>query len=347
MKNSWFERCRLLAVGAVLVAVLCGTSVAFAFTDIPALPGYPENIFRSMEFRGELLTGASSTSDHVVRGFFFFAGEGVDLSLVGQGSQIGMSVFPKDAISVIGSVPYTATGVGASPRALSFIAPYSGFYYVDVYAVSTSGNYVLTLVTRIHTDLTVAPVGNLSFGNACTVSGTMTGAALGEPIEGDVVLSGSLDGIVYHPVASQPLTDGAFAFDALVPLQTTYYKVQYLGNSKYNPSGDKIVVRTTASLSKVSARRYGTRSYTLSGLLRPGINDGDPAATVRVYLWRYTSGRWKAAGYRTAKAAGVGGSSTYSTKYKFPYAGKWRLQAYHSDAGHLTTRGLYSYLTVK
>jgi len=37
MENRLFTRCRLFAAVAVLATVVCATSVAFAFTDIPDL----------------------------------------------------------------------------------------------------------------------------------------------------------------------------------------------------------------------------------------------------------------------------------------------------------------------
>jgi len=125
-----------------------------------------------------------------------------------------------------------------------------------------------------------------------------------------------------------------------------YYKVQYLGSSDFNASADKGTISTTARLSGASAKRYATRSYALSGTLNPGLQEGSPAAAVRVYLWRYVSGHWKAAGYRTAKASGAD-VAKYSTNYKFPYAGKWRMRAYHSDSDHLPTWSGYTYVTVK
>ncbi|HEY5549405.1 MAG TPA: hypothetical protein VIL17_07425 [Coriobacteriia bacterium] len=301
-----------------------------------------------MEFQGELLVGLKSTSDHAVHKFLFLAGSTINLTLVG-GTQRGINVFSEGSASVIGGVPLFTTGTGSAPRALVFVAPYSGLYYVDSYTspVGTSDNYALNLSQRVPSDLIIDPVGNITFGTTVNITGRVTGALVGEPLTGDVVLSYSPNGVDYSPLASRALVGGAFAFSDLHPYQKWYYKVQYLGSSAYNPSGDKATIGTTALLSGVTAKRYATRSYALSGSLRPGLGDGSAAATVRVYLWRYVGGHWKAAGYRTAKASGPSPAAAYSIKYKFPKKGTWRMRAYHSDADHLPTWGAYTKLTVK
>jgi hypothetical protein len=352
MHNRWIARGRLFAAGAVLVAVVCSTSVAFAFTDIGGLADLPpQNTQRAMSLpSGELLVGPFSTSDHVVYKFLFEAGVRVDLTLSHGSGSFGISVFPEGTASVIGGDALAYTGFGESQRILGFTAPYSGIYYVDVNAspVGSSGNFNLSYSSRLGTDLVLDPVKNIAFGGTAKIAGHVTGEAPGDVLDGDVLLSYSFDGLSYHPKASQPLVDGAFEF-SVNPQEKWYFKVQYLGNGVYDPSADKGAVSTPSFLSKVAARRYATRSYALSGTLGTAlVMDTTVAAPVRVYLWRYVSGHWKAAGYRAAGASGKAGLiAAYSTKYKFPYAGKWRMQAYHSDAAHLATRSVYTYLTVK
>jgi hypothetical protein len=172
---------------------------------------------------------------------------------------------------------------------------------------------------------------------------------LGETPGGDVLLSISLDGRNYVPIAStETTTGGVFEFRDIGVDRNLYYLVQYEGTDSFVPSASHMFVRSTAWLSGVSALRYGTRSYTLSGTLKSQHVAGTSA--VRIYLWKYSSGKYKAMGYRTAKASDLIGdpdSSRFATNYKFPSTGKWRMQAYHSDSDHLTTRSGYTYVTVR
>jgi hypothetical protein len=143
-----------------------------------------------------------------------------------------------------------------------------------------------------------------------------------------------------------PLTDEDADAIADVPAatQTMHYLAQYGGTDFYNPSSSSMTVGMLAYLTSPSAKRNATRTYTMTG----GLGSWHAAGpAVQIYLWRYVGGKWKAAGCRTASVAGYFVLQLYSAKYKFPAAGKWRLQAYHSDASHAPTRSAYTYLTVK
>jgi hypothetical protein len=105
-----------------------------------------------------------------------------------------------------------------------------------------------------------------------------------------------------------------------------------------------------AKLTAASAKRTTTRTYLLSGKLTPHHKAG--SWPVRIYRWRYVNGRYKAYGYKNAKAYTIYDSygrplTQYKLLHKFPYAGRWRLQAYHSDSGHATTKSSYSYVSVR
>jgi len=144
MENRLFTRCRLFATVAVLATVVCATSVAFAFTDIPGLSN-PEVLSRTTDFQGQLL-GGTSDQNHAVRMLFLSAGDTIDLEVDGAvGTEFGISVFTDEAQSVLSSEPYDSTGTGASPRTLTFVPPYTGIYYVDACTSQggTTGGYTL------------------------------------------------------------------------------------------------------------------------------------------------------------------------------------------------------------
>jgi hypothetical protein len=121
--------------------------------------------------------------------------------------------------------------------------------------------------------------------------------------------------------------------------------VTYEGSMIFDTSAGNVFVGVRASLARPSTSRYGTRSYTLSGMLAPQHTAG--TYPVRIYLWKSVRGHWKAYGYKNARASNSGLDTRYSVKVKFPSTGKWRLQAYHSDSSHATTRSSYTYLTVR
>jgi hypothetical protein len=146
------------------------------------------------------------------------------------------------------------------------------------------------------------------------------------------------------PLAGQSTDQGGFYFTWVWPMKA-YYQVQFEGTAIDSPSAESITVNMRAALARPSASRYGTRSYTLSGMLAPQHTAG--TYPVRIYLWKSVRGHWKAYVYRNARASNSGFDTRYSVKYKFPSTGKWRLQAYHSDSSHATTRSSYTYLTVR
>ncbi|MBI5232422.1 MAG: hypothetical protein HY876_09695, partial [Coriobacteriales bacterium] len=90
-----------------------------------------------------------------------------------------------------------------------------------------------------------------------------------------------------------------------------------------------------------------TRSYSVSGYLKPRHTPG--ARPVRVYRWRYVNRTWKSYGYVWAKASNYSTYTKYSCSMRLPYAGRWRVRAYHpEDSQHAGTWSRsYDYVTVK
>lgn len=90
-----------------------------------------------------------------------------------------------------------------------------------------------------------------------------------------------------------------------------------------------------------------TRSYAVSGTLTPRHTAG--SYPVRVYKYRYVSGRWKSYGYVKAKASDTATGSRYSCKVRLSYRGRWRLRAQApADSLHkLAWSKGYDYVTVK
>jgi hypothetical protein len=92
---------------------------------------------------------------------------------------------------------------------------------------------------------------------------------------------------------------------------------------------------------------YRGKAATVKGYLKPRHTAG--TFPVRIYKYRYVSGKWKSYGYVRAKASNYSTYTKYSASVKLPYKGKWRLRAYHpADAKHVAGwSAKYDYVTVR
>ena len=133
---------------------------------------------------------------------------------------------------------------------------------------------------------------------------------------------------------------------------STYFRVTYSGGivpgTAYASVGNppSIKIGSTAYVSRPYASRVRTRTYDMWAMMMPRHAAG--SYPVRLYLYRYQSGRWVSYGYVAAKAHSVGTMSTKALRrYTFPRTGTWRIRAYHADAGHLATWSSYRTFTVR
>lgn len=92
---------------------------------------------------------------------------------------------------------------------------------------------------------------------------------------------------------------------------------------------------------------YTTRYATVWGTLKPAHTVG--SYPIRIYKYRYVSGKWVSYGTVSARASAYSGYTKYSVSMRLPYTGKWRLRAYHpEDSQHAATWSSgYDYVTVK
>ena len=296
---------------------------------------------RTTDFAGDLAVGSDEDDVHKV---YLFAGESVSMSMTGAGgTNFGLYIFSPDAVSIWDDDPsYGQNPAPGTTLTDGFKVPESGYYYIDIWTGSDgtynggSGAYSLKVtIDRSFTAITLDPQPQLPYLGVATITGKVQ-SRWGQRAAGDVLLSFSLNGLPYVPMMGKESVDGTFSFTTWPNISNLSYLVQYEGTDAYSPCAQHVAVKVAASLKGLAASRYGTRSYTLSGYLGPQHTAGTSVASI--YLWRYVSGRWKAYGYKTAKAANSGDVTKFSVKYKFPYAGKWRMQACHSDADHATTR---------
>jgi len=199
--------------------------------------------------------------------------------------------------------------------------------------------------------LTSSSGSALPYGSTFAISGTLSvaGSGLGVP-EVPVVLRSSADGLTW--TASGPISPtsagGSFLF-AVRPTTKTYYRVDFAGDATHQGSvsgsvyvTSRVYLTAPVAPARISRLHY----YTIYGYLKPR----HPARSypVRIYRWRYVGGKWRGYGYVSARASDHFSYTKYSRSMRLPYAGRWRLRAYHADAGHAATWSSgYDYVTVK
>lgn len=339
---------RLFTMAAAALLLFALPSAAFASIN-EAEPNDTidlANTFNVAQANSELLMGSlsESTDTDDVYSFMAFAGETVTLTFnQDTGMNFGYALYGPEATNLL--APFDSGGLSSSTY--SFSVSQTGPYYIRVYTFAGGGTGYYSVNVEFPRQVTVAmvtPSSTLSFGTTPTVEGAIIGGRGGLPT-GSATLYYSIDGLLWLPISRFSVPAGTTSFTSMCSAQgypieeKTYYKIIFEGNSTFAASSAQTYFTTKAYLTAPSAGRVGTRRYRMSGILGPTHDAG--TYPVRIYLWRRVNGSWKAYGYQKAVAANMGMDSTYSKTFTFPYKGTWRLQAYHSDAGHLPTKSGY------
>jgi hypothetical protein len=127
--------------------------------------------------------------------------------------------------------------------------------------------------------------------------------------------------------------------------------VAWARDNAANVSADAVDVTVPLPLATVGTPETGTRmrvrrGYVVRGTLAPRHVAGSSA--VRVRLWRLERGRWKSYGYKNATVVDDASGSRYSVRITLRKTGRWRLRAYHADAGHAPSwSNGYAYVRVR
>jgi len=90
---------------------------------------------------------------------------------------------------------------------------------------------------------------------------------------------------------------------------------------------------------------YAKKTYSWYATLKPRHYAG--AGAVKLQFQRKVGTKYKAYKTVTAYAYNYSTWSRVKGSYKIPYKGKWRVRAYHDDAGHWPTYSGWTYKTVK
>ncbi len=142
---------------------------------------------------------------------------------------------------------------------------------------------------------------------------------------------------------------GGFVVTSKALTANTTFSARYSGNEKSLAAmSTPQVVTAKAKVSGPYAPKKVKRkkSFTVYGYLAPKHTD---YRSTKIYLYRYSSGRWRAYGtYRYPSLSSYSSTSTkYSKKIALPYKGKWRIRVVHSDSTHYKTESSYRNVTAK
>ena len=92
---------------------------------------------------------------------------------------------------------------------------------------------------------------------------------------------------------------------------------------------------------------YRNHHYTIYGYVAPRHTSGTYLVTLKFYL-KNSKGVYVYHHSVSAKRYYYSTTKTkYSAKVSLPHAGRWRVRAYHADAGHAPSYSGYDYITVK
>lgn len=110
-----------------------------------------------------------------------------------------------------------------------------------------------------------------------------------------------------------------------------------------NVTVDRGVPRITVPVNHSTV--YRNRAFTTTGYLAPAHASG--AKSVKILFYRYESGRWVyRKGVYAVNRYHLSSENKYVSSTTLPYAGRWRMRAYHSDSLHVGYSG-YRYFTVR
>jgi len=128
---------------------------------------------------------------------------------------------------------------------------------------------------------------------------------------------------------------------------TTAYQMRFDPSSLYSSAvSNDVTVSARCYLGRpwlVRSTPIHNRGFYVFGYLRPrhyGYN-------VRLYFYRYYRGRWRYVTVRYPRSYNWRTYTRYRLVHRLRYAGRYRVRAYHSDAGHAATWSVWRYFWVR
>ena len=159
----------------------------------------------------------------------------------------------------------------------------------------------------------------------------------------------SKTGVRGTSVSARTAADGGFSL-RVTPENAADYRATFSGETdafaECASAWVRVTPRALVTTPKAPSKMRAGRKGTIYGFVKPRHSAG--SKPVRVYRWRWVSGKWKAYGYVRATVSNYGSYSKYSVSTSL-IAGRWRVRAYcPADAEHAATWSSgFDYVTVK
>lgn len=280
------------------------------------------------------------------------------LSWVGGGFNLDLYM-KKPAATHMNQAEYScaASNGNANPETFSYTATEAGYYFLGVSAwtAPTDAAYTLTYtLTKAVAADTTAPT--VTFDPAATYIGSA-----GIPISAtdnvgvaQLHYMFSTDGVTFGETQHVTGSSTTINVSALGQHWIKVFAHDQAGNYGVPITRSFTVVAAPVAIPKLTllsepnapTTMYKGKAKTISGYLKPRHTAG--TFPVRIYKYRYVSGKWRSYGYARGKASNYSTYTKYTKAFSLPYAGKWRLRAVApADSLHATTYSTYDYVTVK
>lgn len=199
--------------------------------------------------------------------------------------------------------------------------------------------------------LTTNSASSLPYGFAFVIKGTLKANGIGLANQRVILQAGtSPSSIKDSSLVATTGAGGVFSF-TVKPAIKAYYRVRFAGAVGYGAwmpfTSVYVLPRIYVGKPVAPTTMSHTKSHTIYGYLKPRHLEG--TYPVRIYKYRYVSGKWRSYGYVNMSASNYSTYTKYSGSVRLPYAGKWRVRSYApADSGHAATWSSGSdYVTVK
>lgn len=250
-----------------------------------------------------------------------------------------------------GAAPVTVAGSAAT-----VVTSALGTHTLVAAATDGSGNISNSVTRNFNvTDTTTITLTKSSaapaYGTPAMITATLRRGSTGAPIAGRWVYFELLGSSGWAGISVEKTNEnGTFTRGVYPHLKAkSTYRVRYKDEADLTASTSApVVVTPKVSLTKPNAptTMYKGRAKLASGYLKPRHAAG--SYPVKIYKYRYVSGKWKSYGFVKAKATNYSTYTKFAASVSLPYKGKWRLRAYApADSKHAATWSAFDYVTVK
>ncbi len=313
-----------------------------------------------------------SVSSDDVYSVWLESGQTISVSMTADdGTDFGIYLYAPGTSTVIGNTDFVASSYGSYPATFTYVAPASGTYYLDECASEVPGAYSIDYTldgTSLASDdevpgvsIPASPISDTLDSEADVDDVYAVALVAGQQIDvsmtaddgtdfdiylyppGTSTVNGDEDSVAESNGESYPehftytaVTSGTYYLDACANDGSGSYTIDYKIKSP---------ARVYAPIAPSTMRRG--RAASIYGYVAPAHSSGTYLVSLKFYL-RNSHGTYVLHHSVNARRYAYSSSrSKYKASVALPHAGKWRVRAYHSDAGHAPSYGGYDYITVR